>query len=50
MARASDGESVLHKHLRVLQAFDLLRPCLTLTEIVEETGLAASTAHRQNLP
>ncbi|MEI3845824.1 MULTISPECIES: IclR family transcriptional regulator [unclassified Microbacterium] len=46
MARASDGESVLHKHLRVLQAFDLLRPCLTLTEIVEETGLAASTAHR----
>jgi DNA-binding IclR family transcriptional regulator len=46
VARGSDGETVLHKHLRVLQAFDVLRPFLTLTEIVEETGLAASTAHR----
>ena len=46
MARGSDGESVLHKHLRVLQAFDVLRPFLTLTEIVETTGLAVSTTHR----
>lgn len=46
MARGSSGESVLHKHLRVLQAFDVLRPCLTLTEIVDATGLAASTTHR----
>lgn len=46
MARGSDGESVLHKHLRVLQVFDVMRPCLTLTEIVDESGLAASTAHR----
>lgn len=46
MARGSDGESVLHKHLRVLQAFDVLRPFLTLTEIVDATGLAVSTTHR----
>ena len=46
MARGSDGESVLHMHLRVLQAFDVLRPFLTLTEIVETTGLAVSTTHR----
>ena len=46
MARGSDGESVLHKHLRVLQAFDILRPFLTLTEISEATGLPASTTHR----
>ncbi|WP_194409837.1 IclR family transcriptional regulator [Microbacterium cremeum] len=46
MARGSDGESVLHKHLRVLQAFDILRPFLTLTEIAEVTGLPASTTHR----
>jgi DNA-binding IclR family transcriptional regulator len=46
MARGSDGESVLHKHLRVLQAFDALRPFLTLTEIAETSGLALSTTHR----
>lgn len=46
MARGSDGESVLHKHLRVLQAFDILRPFLTLSEIAEETGLPTSTTHR----
>src|SRR5689334_4006136 len=46
MARGSDGESVLHKHLRVLQAFDTLRPFLTLTEIADASGLALSTAHR----
>lgn len=46
MSRGSDGESVLHKHLRVLQAFDVGRPFLTLTEIVDVTGLAVSTTHR----
>lgn len=46
MARGSDGESVLHKHLRVLQAFDALRPFLTLTEIADASGLALSTTHR----
>ncbi|TDN87801.1 IclR family transcriptional regulator [Microbacterium sp. BK668] len=46
MARGSDGESVLHKHLRVLQAFDILRPFLTLSEIAELTGLPTSTTHR----
>jgi DNA-binding IclR family transcriptional regulator len=46
MARGSDGESVLHKHLRVLETFDALRPFLTLREISETAGLAPSTAHR----
>jgi len=46
MARASDGESVLHKHLRVLGAFEAAVPFLTLTEIADRSGLAPSTAHR----
>ncbi|UOR01789.1 IclR family transcriptional regulator [Leucobacter allii] len=46
MARRSDGESVLHKHLRVLDAFEPQRPELTLSEIVEITGIAPSSAHR----
>lgn len=46
MARGSDGESVLHKHLRILDAFEARRPFLTLTEIAEVAGLSVSTAHR----
>lgn len=46
MARGSGGESALHKHLRVLDAFDAMRPFLTLTEIADAAGLAPSTAHR----
>ncbi len=46
MARASDGESALSKHLRVLGAFEASDPYLTLTEIGERAGLAPSTAHR----
>jgi len=46
MARGSDGESVLRKHLRILEAFDALRPFLTLTEIAQTAGLAGSTTHR----
>lgn len=46
MARGSAGESVLHKHLRVLDAFDSARPFLSLTEIADAAGLAPSTAHR----
>jgi DNA-binding IclR family transcriptional regulator len=46
VARGSDGESALRKHLRVLEAFDTLRPFLTLTEIAHTAGLAPSTAHR----
>jgi DNA-binding IclR family transcriptional regulator len=46
MARGSAGESVLHKHLRVLQAFDSLRPFLTLTEIADAAGMPLSTTHR----
>lgn len=46
MARASDGESVLRKHLRVLEAFDAFRPYLTLSEIANVSGLAASSTHR----
>ncbi|GGA65579.1 IclR family transcriptional regulator [Pseudoclavibacter endophyticus] len=46
MARRSDGESALAKHLRVLEAFDALEPFLTLAEIADAAGLARSTAHR----
>lgn len=46
MARGSAGESVLHKHLRVLDAFDAMHPFRSLSEIAESTGLAPSTAHR----
>lgn len=46
MARSSDGESALHRHLRVLDAFDALRPFLTLTEIADAAGMAPSTTHR----
>jgi DNA-binding IclR family transcriptional regulator len=46
MARGSAGESVLHKHLRLLQAFDTLRPFMTLTEMADAAGLPLSTAHR----
>ncbi|GAA3922260.1 IclR family transcriptional regulator domain-containing protein [Microbacterium invictum] len=46
MARSSAGESVLHKHLRVLDCFDAWHPFLTLSEIAESAGLARSSAHR----
>lgn len=46
MARASGGESVLTKHLRVLDAFEAADPFLTLTAIAERSSLAPSTAHR----
>lgn len=46
MARRSAGESALHRHLRVLDAFDALHPFLTLSEIAQATGLAPSTVHR----
>lgn len=46
MARGSAGESVLHKHLRILDAFDPLHPFLTLSEIAASADLAPSSAHR----
>jgi len=46
MARGSAGESVLHKHLRVLDAFDARHPFRSLSEIADAAGLARSTAHR----
>jgi DNA-binding IclR family transcriptional regulator len=46
MARRSDGETVLSKHLRVLDAFDAHHPSHSLTEIETSTGLAHATAHR----
>lgn len=46
MARRSNGESALHKHLRVLETFDAWRPFLTLAEIATSAGLPRSTAHR----
>ncbi|WP_460773130.1 IclR family transcriptional regulator [Microbacterium sp. GXF7504] len=46
MARGSAGESALHRHLRVLDAFDALHPFRTLSGIAERTGLPVSTVHR----
>ncbi|MFE1646615.1 IclR family transcriptional regulator [Microbacterium sp. P01] len=46
MARASDGQTVLSKHLRVLGAFEAAVPFLTLTEIADRADLAPSSAHR----
>ena len=46
MARGSAGQSVLQRHLRVLDAFDTRHPFLTLTEIADRSALAPSTVHR----
>lgn len=46
MARGSAGESVLHKHLRILDTFDAWHPFLTLSEIADASGLPRSSAHR----
>ncbi|MBD3942285.1 IclR family transcriptional regulator [Microbacterium sp. NEAU-LLC] len=46
MARGSAGESVLHRHLRVLESFDAWHPFLTLSEIAEAAGIPRSSAHR----
>lgn len=46
MARNSAGESVLHRHLRILGTFDAWHPYLTLTEIAQTSGIALSSVHR----
>lgn len=46
MARGSQGEPVLRKHLRLLDAFDARHPFLTLTEMADAAGLSPATAHR----
>ncbi|MHA6694976.1 IclR family transcriptional regulator [Homoserinimonas sp. A520] len=46
MARASAGESVLSKHLRVLGSFEAAVPFLTLSELSAKAKLSPSTAHR----
>lgn len=46
MARGSAGETVLHRHLRVLGAFETRHPFLTLGEVASRAGLPPSTAHR----
>lgn len=45
MARRSAGESALHRHLRILDAFDALHPYRSLAELADASGLAKSTAH-----
>jgi DNA-binding IclR family transcriptional regulator len=46
MVRSSQGQSVLGRHLAVLDAFDALHPFRTLSQIADAAGLAPSTAHR----
>lgn len=46
MARASGGQSVLSKHLRILDAFDVSHPFLSLTDISQSTGIPLSSVHR----
>jgi len=46
MARRSNGESALRRHLRVLGAFDTRHPFLTLREVATRASLPVSTAHR----
>lgn len=46
MARGSAGESVLHRHLRVLESFDAWHPFLTLSQIADAAGLPRSSVHR----
>jgi len=46
VARGSAGESVLHRHLRVLESFDAWHPFLTLSEIADAAGVPRSSAHR----
>lgn len=46
MARGSNGESALLRHLRVLDAFDTWHPFLTLTQISVASGMPKSTTHR----
>lgn len=46
VARGSAGESVLHRHLRVLESFDAWHPFLTLSEIADAAGLPRSSTHR----
>lgn len=44
--RNSDGDTVLDRAFRVLGAFSVRRPWLTLGELAHESGLPRSTAHR----
>ena len=46
MARASAGQTVLSKHLRILGAFEAAVPFLSLSEIAEHAGLPPSSTHR----
>jgi DNA-binding IclR family transcriptional regulator len=44
--RNFDGDTVLDRAFRVLGAFSIRRPWLTLGELARESGLPRSTAHR----
>ena len=46
MERMPESDSVLHRHLRVLDTFDVRHPFLTLSEIAVASGLPVSTTHR----
>lgn len=46
MANSSSGESVLQRCVRVLEAFDVDTPALTVTQISKAAELPVSTTHR----
>lgn len=46
MEQIPASRSVLHRHLRVLESFDVRHPFLTLSEIADAADLPVSTTHR----
>lgn len=46
MEQIPPSRSVLHRHLRVLESFDVRHPFLTLSEIAAAADLPISTTHR----
>lgn len=46
MARSTSGESVMERVLRIIEAFDVSTPVLTVSEIARRADLPVTTAHR----
>lgn len=46
MARSTSGESVMERVLRIIEAFDVSTPVLTVSDIARRADLPVATAHR----